>query len=341
MPLLLVWTYDRQMPSFRHRIAPLLAELERRGWQCTIDTLPQRRYGLRVWERRASVRDADVVLLHKLRLAPWEMGWVARLNARTLFDIDDATWLSQSRFADRPPITSRSRVRAFAATARQAALTLAGNNYLGERVRAEGGRMEIVPTAVDTTRVAPVDFSRRAGTTLVWIGMPGNLQYLEPLRPVFARLALRHSRFCLRVVSSSGLTWDDVPVEFVPWVPGIEATETLTGADIGLMPLSDDAFTRGKCAFKLLQYMAASLPCIASPVGANCEVVVDGVTGLLAATTADWQRALEDLLGDRVRREGFGAAGRQRVLQLYDSRVIAPRAASLVEAVARRLPLTS
>ena len=335
MPSLLVWTYDPQMPSFRHRIAPLLAELARRGWRCNVERLPQRRYGLRVWERRAAARDADAVLLHKLRLAPWEMAWVARLNARTLFDIDDATWLSQSRVVDRPPIASRSRMRAFAATARRAALTLAGNAYLGERAQAEGGRVEIVPTAVDAAEVPPADFSRRTGTTVVWIGLPGNLQYLEPLRPAFAALALRHPGLRLRVVSSAGLKWNDVPVEFVPWAPGIETTDALIGADIGLMPLADDAFTRGKCAFKLLQYMAASLPCIASPVGANREVVVDGVTGRLAATTAEWQSALEELLGDRKRREAFGAAGRQRVLQLYDSRVVIARAATLVEAVAR------
>jgi glycosyltransferase involved in cell wall biosynthesis len=341
MPALTVLTYDPRLPSFTYRIAPLLAALEQRGWRCTVDVLPQRRYGVRIWERRAHIRGASAVLLHKLRLAPWEMAWVARLNARTLFDIDDVTWLSQSRSVDRPPIESASRRAAFAAIARRAALTLAGNTYLAEHARAHGARIEIVPTAVDTADVAAVDFARRAGTTAVWIGLRGNLQYLEPLRPALARVARRHPGFRLRVISSSGLDWNDVPVEFVPWAPGIEATEALTGADIGLMPLPDDAFTRGKCAFKLLQYMAASLPCVASPVGANREVVVDGQTGRWAATAAEWQQALEELLGDHGRRDAFGAAGRRRVEQCYDRRVVIPRAADLVEGIARRATLTS
>ena len=337
MSTLLVLSYDPDKPSFRYRIAPLLAELERRGWHCQVDCMPQRRYGLRLWARRAAIRDARVVLLHKLRLAPWEMAWLARLNAATLFDIDDATWLSQSRIVDRPPIASRSRERAFAATARRAALTLAGNAYLAARAEAAGARVEVVPTAVDVAAVPLVDTAGRAGAVAVWIGVPGNLQYLEPLRPALARLAQRHAGFRLRVVSSRGPDWSDVPVEFVPWAPGVEATDALTGADIGLMPLADDAFTRGKCAFKLLQYMAASLPCVASPVGTNVEVVGDGVTGLLASTPEEWEAALDRLLGDSTLREAMGRAGRRKAEASYDLRVVSTLAADLVERVASGL----
>jgi glycosyltransferase involved in cell wall biosynthesis len=102
------------------------------------------------------------------------------------------------------------------------------------------------------------------------------------------------------------------------------------------MPLADDAFTRGKCAFKLLQYMAASLACIASPVGANVDVVTPGVNGLLADSPADWVAAFDRLLTQRPLRDAMGLAGRERVLCDYDSRVVIPRAASLVEALVGR-----
>jgi glycosyltransferase involved in cell wall biosynthesis len=329
---LLVLTYDAEKPSYRYRIAPLLDELRRRGWQAHVDTLPPRAYGLRIWRRRRALRAADVVLLHKLRLHPLESRWVARCNPRTVFDIDDATWLSQPQRVGEPPAATASRERAFRGLCRTSALTLAGNGYLAAHARAAGGRVELVPTAVDVGAFAPADFAARGGRTAVWIGLPGNLQYLEPLRGALAEVARRVPGFRLRIVSSRFPAWDEVPIEAVPWRPGIE-TEALPGADIGLMPLADDEFTRGKCAFKLLQYMAAALPCVASPVGANREVVVDGVTGRLASTADEWQRALLDLLGDAALRARLGAAGRERVARQYDLAVVVGRAADRVEAL--------
>jgi Glycosyl transferases group 1 len=337
---LLVLSYDPDKPSFRYRIAPLLAELEGRGWQVRIDTLPQRQYGLRLWQRRRHLRSGTALLLHKLRLHPWEMQWLAHRNPATVFDIDDATWLSQPRRSGEAPPRSASRERAFAGMCRHSALTMAGNRVLADRARAAGAQVEIVPTAVDASAFASGGVTSREGTTAVWIGLPGNLQYLEPLRPMLAALAQRVPGFRLRIISSQFPSWPDVPLECVPWRADIE-TEALRSADIGIMPLADDDFARGKCAFKLLQYMAASLPCIASPVGANSEVVVDGRTGRLAGTPGEWRLAFDELLADRALREAMGAAGRQRVLQGYDSRVVIPRAAALIEALAQRVALKS
>lgn len=326
-----VLTYDPDKPSFRFRIAPLLTELTSRGWRVQVDVLPLRQYGLRIWQRAPALRASTAVLLHKLRLHPWEMHWLAHCNAATAFDIDDATWLSQGR-PGAPPPRSGSRERAFDAMCRRSALTIAGNAVLAARARAAGGTVEIVPTAVDVSAFAPPAYSARHGATAVWIGLAGNLQYLEPLRPVMAELARRVPAFRLRIVSSHFPDWADVPLERVPWKPGIETT-ALADADLGLMPLPDDDFTRGKCAFKLLQYMAAGLPCIASPVGANREVVVDGRTGCLAATPPQWRAAFDALLADRALRETMGAAGRRHVQQHYDSRVVVARAAGLIEAL--------
>jgi glycosyltransferase involved in cell wall biosynthesis len=169
---------------------------------------------------------------------------------------------------------------------------------------------------------------------LVWVGMPGNVQYLAPLRPVLAALTRRFPGLQLRVVSSAFPDWHDVVIDRVAWSPQVEK-QALASADIGLMPLADDAYTRGKCAFKLLQYMAAGLPCVASPVGANNEVLADGRSGLLAASTADWEVALARLLADAPLRQAMGAAGRARVLGLYDADVVAPRMARCIDAVAR------
>jgi glycosyltransferase involved in cell wall biosynthesis len=127
--------------------------------------------------------------------------------------------------------------------------------------------------------------------------------------------------------------WSDVAIDAVPWSAETEA-EALASADIGIMPLTRDEWTEGKCAFKLLQYMAASLPCVSSPVGANRDAVIDGETGLWAATDADWERALARLLESPPLRLAMGAAGRRRLETHYALDGYAQRYAALMTRIA-------
>jgi glycosyltransferase involved in cell wall biosynthesis len=121
------------------------------------------------------------------------------------------------------------------------------------------------------------------------------------------------------VICSRFPSWPDINVEGVPWSEATEAA-ALAAAHIGIMPLTDDEWSRGKCAFKLLQYMAASLPCVASPVGANTEAVIDGVNGFHAATLEDWESRLETLIVSPSLRARFGAAGLEHVERRYSMR---------------------
>jgi glycosyltransferase involved in cell wall biosynthesis len=121
------------------------------------------------------------------------------------------------------------------------------------------------------------------------------------------------------VICSAFPDWPEIRVERVPWSAATEAA-SLAAAHIGVMPLSDDEWTRGKCAFKLLQYMAASLPCVASPVGANAEAVIDGVTGFHAASVEDWERSLERLIDSAELRARLGANGHAHVQKRYAMR---------------------
>jgi glycosyltransferase involved in cell wall biosynthesis len=118
------------------------------------------------------------------------------------------------------------------------------------------------------------------------------------------------------VICSEFPEWSDVRIERVAWSSATEA-HSLAGAHIGVMPLTDDAWSRGKCAFKLLQYMAAALPCVASPVGANTEAVMDGINGFHARDVDGWERSLEKLIVSADLRAAFGARGRQHVEQRY------------------------
>jgi glycosyltransferase involved in cell wall biosynthesis len=120
----------------------------------------------------------------------------------------------------------------------------------------------------------------------------------------------------MRIICSAFPDWPEVRVERVAWSEATEAA-SLAAAHIGIMPLTDDAWTRGKCAFKLLQYMAASLPCVASAVGANREAVIDGYNGFHAAAAEDWEHNLEKLIVSPELRTRMGAHGREHVMQRY------------------------
>jgi glycosyltransferase involved in cell wall biosynthesis len=324
-----IWAYDLAAPSLRHRLgalAPLLAE---RGIPARVQLLPKGSYLLRILRRRRELASADALLLSKIKLSPTE-GWFLRRFARTLaFDFDDAIDLRRPRRPGLEPERSWLRTHKFRAMCGLVDLVTAGSTLLAERARPWARRVEVVPTPVDAARYPEPAATARQPCRLVWIGRPENLPYLEPLRPVLARLRPAHPELSLRVVCSEFPDWSEVPVERVAWSEEAEVP-ALAGSGIGLMPLADDEWTRGKCAFKLLQYMAAGLPCVASPVGANLEVVLPGETGHLAGPPAEWGTALARLLDAPEHAREMGRAGRRRVLERYDRRVVLPLLADLV-----------
>ena len=167
----------------------------------------------------------------------------------------------------------------------------------------------------------------------MWIGLPENVIHLEPLKPVIARLQTTWPELKLRVVGSRFPGWPDSMLERVQWSTESEVP-ALASADIGVMPLSDNEWTRGKCAFKLLQYMAAALPCVASPVGANREVVTDEYNGFLVNTEEQWYDALYRLLASAELRASFGLRGLARVRSDYDIPGVAWRTAALIAGLA-------
>ena len=212
-----------------------------------------------------------------------------------------------------------------------AKLVLAGNLYLAARAEAAGAqRIEIVPTVVDLLRYT--SSHRSAFPRIVWIGSPSTSQYLLGLAEPLCQLAKRMP-FTLRVIGAGDFKLMGVDVEPVLWAEGKEAA-LIAGCDVGIMPLRNSPWEQGKCAYKLIQYMAASLPTVSSPIGANLEIVVDGETGFFADSTNEWIGQLELLLRDAALRKRMGAAGRARVEGKYSLQNTAPRLAQLLKEAA-------
>ena len=308
--------YKLEQPSFRYRMQALVAPLAAAGWEVRCEPLPARRYGLRTWERRALWRAADVVVLQQIKLSAPEAWLLARLARHAVFDLDDAIYVRKPRGLGLPAQDSRWRRAKFRATCRAMDVVVVGNEALAQVARAAAREVVVLPTALDPGRYRLTRTGVDTPPTVVWIGSPENLVYLELVRPALARLAARLPGLRLRVVCSAFPDWPEIEVERVPWSPASEV-EALATAHVGVMPLSDDEWSRGKCAFKLLQYMAAGLPCVASPVGANAAAVLDGVSGFHAADAAGWEAALARLFDSPAMRAEFGAAGRAHLERNY------------------------
>jgi glycosyltransferase involved in cell wall biosynthesis len=253
-----------------------------------------------------------------------------------VYDFDDAVFLGDTSEANRVigflkyPAKTRAIVAASTGV-------IAGNHYLANYALAFNDAVTVMPTCVDTDVFVPRPAPRAAGDPLVvgWIGSPTTVRYLLEYGGVLAELARRYP-FVLRVAGAGRpLEMPGVAIENVEW--SLEREVALFNTcDVGIYPLADDLWTRGKCGFKAIQFMACGVPVVASAVGVNCEIVDDGVNGFLARTREDWVDKLARLCADADLRDRLGRAGRQRVDDRYSLRRNTPlMIAALDKALAR------
>lgn len=218
-----------------------------------------------------------------------------------------------------------------------ASLVTAGNRYLADRAAAAGApRVEIVPTVVDLTAYTrrPEPFSENAAT-VGWIGTPSTwTEYMAPMMPLLKRTA-EAAGARITAVGAGRAAAAHPLLDNLPWTEDSEVAR-IHAMDIGIMPLGDTPWARGKCGYKLIQYMACGIPVIASPVGVNVEIVEHGVNGFLASSEGEWAEALQTLLCDPSLRMRMGEAGRRKVEGDYSLQVWGPRAAQMLRDVASK-----
>ncbi len=214
----------------------------------------------------------------------------------------------------------------------RAAVVVAGNDYLADRARrAHAGDVEVLPSAVAVDRYQPRQAYAQCDLfTIGWIGSPTTAPYLYSIASAL-RVACRTIPARVRLIGSGPVDLHDVPMELLPWSEETEA-DALRTLDVGIMPLTDGPWERGKCGFKLVQYMASAAPAIASPVGANSAILQHGVTGYLASSSDEWVNALTRLARSAELRRTMGEAARRRAESHYSTDVIAPR---LVDVLSR------
>lgn len=214
----------------------------------------------------------------------------------------------------------------------RAFMVIAGNDYLAQRARNAGcSRVELLPTVIDLARYVPKRFIDEESSIcrIVWIGSPATKKYLQLLKAPLTALRRTHS-FKLRVIGVSEFEIPSVDVETVKWEEATEV-EALRDCDIGVMPLIDGSWERGKCGYKLIQYMACGLPVVGSSIGVNPEIIRQGVTGFLVNANEDWVRSLAALIDDAAVRCRLGLSGRKRVEESYCVQQVGPRLINLLQ----------
>lgn len=278
----------------------------------------------------ARVRSFDLVVVYR-ESAP--MGpplferVLSRLRIPFVFDFDDAIFLGPIHPANRRWAWLRDPSRV-AESARRAAAVIAGNAYLAEWAMKHNPNVTIISTPVDTDRHRPA--AVRADPhplVLGWVGSSTTAPYLQLLDEALSGVA-RPADILIRIVGGH-YEHPTAAVEVRPYDLEVEPHDLQT-FDIGLLPEPDDAWTRGKGAFKALLYMASGIPVIASRVGVNPDVVIDGETGFCVTGTAEWVAAIDRLAGDPSLRQGMGQAGRERIERLFSLKVLVPRFAAVL-----------
>jgi glycosyltransferase involved in cell wall biosynthesis len=265
---------------------------------------------------------------------PWLERHLARRGVPMVYDFDDAVYLPNTSDANRA-IASLKNPGKFGEILRLCRYVVAGNAHLAEVARRYNQTTIVVPTSVDTAAWTPRSTPERGDGPLVigWIGTPTTTQYLLELGPALQELARTH-RFVLRVAGPvAPVSFPGVTIENVPWRLDKEI-ELFNTCDIGVYPLPDDEWTRGKCGFKAIQFMACAVPVVASPVGVNREIVEDGISGLLARDVREWKNALSALLTRPDLRASIGPRGRQVIEARYSLSANAPALVRVFEQVA-------
>lgn len=359
LTILALTKYGRLGASSRLRTLQYLPFLEKEGIQVNVqpllsDAMLARRYQrgsyrpvalAKAYAQRCNIllqrRNFAIVWIEKEAL-PWWPLWIERTllqGTPYVLDYDDAIFHNYDQH--RNPWLRRMYGRRLDGLMAGAALVMAGNSYLAKRASDAGAPwVEVVPTVIDLAHY-PLAEKRRVVDDLndklpriVWIGSPSTVRYLHLIREALQTVAKQHP-FVLRLIGGGNFTLPGVPVEVMAWS---EETETghLHDCDVGIMPLLDSPWEQGKCGYKLIQYMACSLPVVASDVGVNRHIVTTGENGFLATTTEQWITALRCLLSDPVPAAKMGELGRRRVEQRYCLQQTSPVVVRLLHTVAAR-----
>jgi glycosyltransferase involved in cell wall biosynthesis len=313
----------------RYRLSAFRTHFDQAGHFVELRSVPRR-----FWDRLQTytvLGQADAVILQRRLISPWRLHFLRRRARRLIFDFDDAIFMRDS-FSAKGSNSPRRR-RRFAAIIRAADVVVAGNDWLARQARAAGatGVVRVIPSCVDPAAY-PLAKHANGPVRLVWVGSSSTLNGLVRARDLLDAVGGSVPGIRLTLISDRFPEFGQLAVEPCRWAEATEAVDIAT-ADIGISIVPEDDWSRGKCGLKVLQYMAAGLPVVASPVGVHATLIRHGETGFLARTTSEWIEAIGRLASDSDLRKRMGAAGRAVVENEYSVAAGARRWLDLLESL--------
>lgn len=320
---LLVLSNNLKRASFRQRIAVHLDILRANGIDCEVAKLPSGSLARRKLFKKAA--DFDGVFLHKKKLNFVDAFWLRRYSRKIIYNFDDAIMYSDKN----PERYSHSHLIPFRRSVKLADMVIVGNSYLAEHARKFNPNVEILPTGLETSSYKlRADLKNDGKIRLVWIGCSSTLKYLAEIKFALEEIGARFDNVVLRIIADKFFDLQNMAVEKHPWSKETQVIDLVT-SDIGLAPLPDNRFTRGKCGFKILQYAAAGLPVVASPVGVNSNYVRDNVNGFIAADLREWVEKISRLIEDPQLRKRMGREAPANT-KSFDVSIIGKQLAGLI-----------
>lgn len=268
----------------------------------------------------------DIVLLQRELLSTLVTLEPFTKRPRVL-DVDDAIFLHRDgRFAKQ--------------LAQLSDLIICGNDFIAEWFSKWNNNIAIIPTAVDTRRYIPREENRSSQGKLVigWIGTSGNFKYLYKIESALERVIKKRSEIIFKIISDQKPKFKEKlneKIEYVKWSPKTEIAD-IQSMTIGIMPLDNTEWEKGKCSFKMLQYMACGIPVIVSPVGINAQILSESKIGFGVISLKDWVDALIFLLNSPEQRKKMGSNGRKLVEAKYSINAIVPKLSSYFKAITRQ-----
>jgi glycosyltransferase involved in cell wall biosynthesis len=264
----------------------------------------------------------------------------AKSGAYVIFDFDDAIWLADTSPGNLRWEWVKCPSKLFDSI-RAAHQVIAGNEFLAAKARPFNPHTVVIPTTVDTDTHVPKPALRGGAAVVIgWSGSVSTVKHVERLLPVLQKLKDKYGdRIHFRILGVAAVDFVLPDLICVPWTADTEVNE-LNRFDIGIMPLPDDEWSRGKCGLKALSYLACGIPAVVSPVGVNAEVITHGMNGFLAASDEEWLASLELLVADPSLRVKLGTAGRELVISKYSVAANAGKYLAVFEAHRTRAALT-
>jgi glycosyltransferase involved in cell wall biosynthesis len=268
-------------------------------------------------------REFDIVFFQKKRVPSFWLGRLKAKGVKLVYDFDDAVMFNSSRHANPE---SHLRMKHFIAMVKECDGIIAGNSYLKSLAEPYNKHVWVIPTTIDILKYSVKPYSQNSDSPIIlgWIGGGKSLVFLKTLEKVFEKLAKQYKGIRLKIVCNE--FFDSVNIKIIrkQWSENDEVNDILS-FDIGLAPLPDDPWSRGKCATKLLQYMASGIPSVVSAVGVHNDIIKDGINGFLASNNNEWFNKLNQLIKDKILRQKLGVAARETVEKSYSVTANAPK----------------